>query len=83
MYDKDAGAVYDVVLISTGHLGIPSTTLSLTASTYSRTACGRMLLTGRATITEVDLYDATSDTLQTATGSALITAENQLAAAKG
>ena len=38
---------------------------------------------GQATITEADVYDATADALQTASGTALVTEQAALLAAKG
>jgi type IV pilus assembly protein PilY1 len=83
VYGRDANGPYDAVLIGSGDREHPFDT-SVTNRFYMfkdrKTGTSGV---GQATITEADLFDATSDVLQTATGAALTSAQNALAAAKG
>lgn len=83
VYGKDAYGPYDAVLIGSGDREHPfDTTVTNRFYMFKDRKTG-MSGVGQLTITEADLYDATSDALQTATGTALTTAQNQLAASKG
>jgi type IV pilus assembly protein PilY1 len=83
VYGSDLSGVYDAVLIGSGDREHPFDT-SVTNRFYMfkdrRTGTSGA---GQATITETDLYDATSNNLQTATGASLSAAQSALSAAKG
>jgi type IV pilus assembly protein PilY1 len=83
VYGKDANGPYDAVLIGSGDREHPfDTTVTNRFYMFKDRKTGSSGV-GQATITEADLFDATSDVLQTATGTALTSAQNALAAAKG
>jgi len=83
VYGQDANGPYDAVLIGSGDREHPFDT-SVTNRFYMfkdrKTGSSGI---GQATITESDLYDATSNALQTANGTSLTSAQNALSAAKG
>jgi type IV pilus assembly protein PilY1 len=83
VYGQDANGPYDAVLIGSGDREHPfDTTVTNRFYMFKDRKTGPSGV-GQATITEADLFDATSNVLQTATGTALTSAQNALAAGKG
>jgi len=83
VFGKDANGPYDAVLIGSGDREHPfDTTVTNRFYMFKDRKTGSSGV-GQATITESDLFDATSDVLQTATGTALTSAQDALNADKG
>jgi type IV pilus assembly protein PilY1 len=83
VYSSDANGPYDAVLIGSGDREHPfDTTVTNRFYMFKDRKTG-LSGVGQATITEADLFDATSDALQTATGSSLTAAQSALVSAKG
>jgi len=83
VYGRDATGPYDAVLIGSGDREHPfDTTVTNRFYMFKDRKTGSSGA-GQATITEADLFDATSNVLQTASGTALTSAQNALSAAKG
>jgi type IV pilus assembly protein PilY1 len=83
VYGSDANGPYDAVLIGSGDREHPFDTSVVNRYYMFKDRKTGVSGAGQATITEADLYDATSDSLQTASGSALASAQAALLAAKG
>ena len=75
VYGSDANGPYDAVLIGSGDREHPLDTTVVNRYYMFKDRKTGSSGAGQATITEANLYDATADTLQTASGSDLATAK--------
>jgi len=83
VYGRDGNGPYDAVLIGSGDREHPfDTTATNRFYMFKDRQTGNSGV-GQPTITEADLYDATSNALQTATGTALSAAQSALNSARG
>jgi type IV pilus assembly protein PilY1 len=83
VYGHDAYGSYDAVLIGSGDREHPFDTTVVNRFYMFKDRKTGPSGAGQPTITESDLFDATSNVLQTASGSALSSAQNALSSARG